>query len=158
MRKVWVCVGVLLVVGFLLSLPSISLWRPTPSTPLRQGMFAVAGVSALLSSLLIGLGAVLAALALAVRWDVVRLPTGAPATRAAGVGVLLVAAGLVLQLLQGSVGQLGLLTMVVLNGSGVLHGVGIALLAVWLLGRLAPPSRPPAPGAGPPVSDQSHPR
>ncbi|WP_298886026.1 hypothetical protein [uncultured Serinicoccus sp.] len=140
MRRVWVWVGAILVVGFLLSLPSVALWRPTPSTPLREGLFAVAGLTVLLSSLLLGLGAVLAALALAVRWDLVRLPTGAPAGRAAGVGALFVAAAVVLQVLQGYVDQLGPPALVVGSAAAVLHGVGIALLGVWLLGRLAPPS------------------
>ncbi len=154
MRRVWVWVGVILVLGFLLSLPSVALWRPTPSTPLRQGAFAVAGFTFLLSSLLLGLGAVLAALALAVRWDLLRLPTGPPAGRAAGIGAVLLVAAIALQVLQGYVGQLGLPMMVVVSVAGVLHGVGVALIGVWLLGTLAPPSR----DAPPLVSDQSHPR
>ncbi|WP_130012348.1 hypothetical protein [Serinicoccus sediminis] len=158
MRRLWTWIVVILVVGLLLSLPSVSLWRPTPSTPVREGLFALAGFTSLASSLLLGLGAAMTGLALAVRWDVVRLPPGGPAERAALVGGGLVAAGLVLQVLLGAVAPVVALSLLVVGATAVLHGAGVVLLALWLVGRCAPAAAGRVDGVAGPVSDQSHPR
>ncbi|WP_143554114.1 hypothetical protein [Serinicoccus sp. CUA-874] len=158
-RRGWI--AGMVVVGLLLTLPQVALWRPTPDTPLQQGLFWVAGLSYHVSGLLLGVALVAAAVLVGERAGLVRL-TGGPAPRLVLLAMALVVLGTVagwgVQRLALGVEGHGLVgwSLLLIQVFAWVVGLGYALAGVWLAGRLPAPHREHAPPA--PVRDPSQPR
>ncbi|ANS77793.1 hypothetical protein SGUI_0397 [Serinicoccus hydrothermalis] len=148
-RRGWI-IG-LAVAGVVLTLPQVALWRPTPDTPLAQGLYWVAGLSYQLSALLLGVSIAATAVLVGERMGVVRLP-GRPSPRLLLAGVVGVVGGTLVQwmmqgVLLGAEGQMSVRwPLLLLEATSWVVMLGYALLGVWLVARLSVGDRDEVPG------------